>query len=107
MWRTRAFSPAWTRPDGDPDVYRFRNHGCDFDADHRPDADRFRSNLMFAGGLLVMSTSLLSVTFVEGVYSGVRYAAVFGINGVTRLISRSLAPFFAENIWGVSRELHR
>ncbi|GIR31145.1 MAG: MFS transporter [Deltaproteobacteria bacterium] len=46
--------------------------------------DRFRSNLMFAGGLLVMSTSLLSVTFVEGVYSGVMYAAVFGINnGVT------------------------
>ena len=46
--------------------------------------DRFRSNLMFAGGLLVMSTSLLSVTFVEGVYSGVMYAAIFGINnGVT------------------------
>ena len=46
--------------------------------------DRFRSNLMFANGLLVMSTSLLSVTFVEGIYSGVMYAAVFGINnGVT------------------------
>ena len=46
--------------------------------------DRFRSNWMFAGGLLVMSTSLISVTFVEGVYSAMLYATVFGINnGIT------------------------
>ena len=64
--------------------------------------DRFRSNLMFAGGLLVMSTSLLSVTFVEGVYIGVMYAAVFGINnGVTMtFFFILLAPVFWPKTFG-------
>ena len=67
------------------------------------------ASLMFTGGLLVMSTSLLSETFVEGVYSGVMYAAVFGINnGVTMTYFSFFWPrFLAENIWGVSWEPHR
>ncbi len=57
--------------------------------------DRFRSNWMFAGGLLVMSTSLISVTFVEGVYSAMLYATVFGINnGITMTFFSFFWPRF-------------
>ena len=55
--------------------------------------DRFRSNLMFAGGLLVMATSLLSITFVEGISSAVVYAMIFGLNnGVTMTYSTYFWP---------------
>ena len=46
--------------------------------------DRFQTHLMFAGGLLVMSMSLVSVTFVSDLPSAIVYAMVFGLNnGVT------------------------
>ena len=55
--------------------------------------DRFRSDLMFAGGLLVMCTSLLFSTLVEGIFSAVLYAMIFGINnGVTMTYSTFFWP---------------
>ncbi|SVC94984.1 uncharacterized protein METZ01_LOCUS347838, partial [marine metagenome] len=46
--------------------------------------DRYRTDWMFSGGLLVMCISLISVTFVEGISSAVLYSMVFGLNnGVT------------------------
>ena len=46
--------------------------------------DRFPTHLMFTGGLLVMSASLVSVTFVSGLPSAIVYAMIFGLNnGVT------------------------
>ena len=55
--------------------------------------DRFRSDFMFAGGLLVMSTSLFCSTLVEGIFSAVLYALIFGINnGVTMTYSTFFWP---------------
>ena len=46
--------------------------------------DRFPTKWMFFGGQLVMVASLLSVTFVSGIWGAVVYAAIFGLNnGVT------------------------
>ena len=46
--------------------------------------DRFPTHLMFSGGLLVMSMSLLSVTFVSDLAGAIVYALIFGLNnGVT------------------------
>lgn len=42
--------------------------------------DRVRTERMVAGGLLVMTASLLSATFVDGLTSAVVYAAIFGLN---------------------------
>ena len=60
--------------------------------------DRFRSNLMFAGGLLVMSTSL-SVGDVcrRGLQRGDE--AVFGINNGVTMTYFSFFALLAENIW--------
>jgi MFS family permease len=42
--------------------------------------DRFRTRLVFAGGLLVTSSALVGVTLVEEVVTAVLYAMLFGIN---------------------------
>ena len=55
--------------------------------------DRFRSDFMFAGGLLVICTSLFFSTLVEGIFSAVLYAMIFGINnGVTMTYSTFFWP---------------
>ena len=57
--------------------------------------DRFRTERMLAGGLLVMAASLISVTLVGGMQSAVVYAVVFGINnGVTMTYFTFLWPRF-------------
>ena len=46
--------------------------------------DRFPTKWMFLGGQVVMVASLLSVTFVTGLWGAIGYAIVFGLNnGVT------------------------
>ena len=42
--------------------------------------DKFRTDWMFCGGLLVMVASLVSVTFVSVLLSAVVFAIIFGIN---------------------------
>ena len=55
--------------------------------------DHFRSDLMFAGGLLAMCASLLFSNLVEGIFSAVLYAMLFGINnGVTMTFSTFFWP---------------
>ena len=57
--------------------------------------DRFRTERMLAGGLLVMAASLITVTLVGGMKSAVIYAVVFGINnGVTMTYFTFLWPRF-------------
>ena len=57
--------------------------------------DRYRTDWMFSGGLLVMCISLISVTFVEGISSAVVYSMVFGLNnGVTMTFFAFFWPRF-------------
>ena len=57
--------------------------------------DRYRTDWMFSGGLLVMCISLISVTFVEGISSAVVYAMIFGLNnGVTMTYFSFFWPHF-------------
>ncbi|MDP6706843.1 MAG: MFS transporter [Alphaproteobacteria bacterium] len=57
--------------------------------------DRFETKWMFFGGLLVMVASLISVTFVEGLWGAVGYAIVFGLNnGVTMTYFSFMWPRF-------------
>lgn len=46
--------------------------------------DKFPTERMFCGGLIVMVASLVSVTYVDGLFSAVVFALIFGLNnGVT------------------------
>ena len=55
--------------------------------------DRFPTERMLAGGLLVMTASLISVTQVSDVKSAMVYALIFGINnGVTMTYFTFLWP---------------
>ena len=55
--------------------------------------DKFRTDWMFCGGLLVMVASLVSVTFVSDLPSAVVFAIIFGINnGVTMTFFGFLWP---------------
>ncbi len=42
--------------------------------------DRFRTRYVFAAGLFVMASALVSVTFAHDLWSAVLYAAIFGLN---------------------------
>ena len=55
--------------------------------------DKFRTDWMFCGGLLVMVASLISVTFVNDLPSAIIFAIIFGINnGVTMTFFGFLWP---------------
>ena len=57
--------------------------------------DKFRTDWMFCGGLLVMVASLTSVTLVTDVPSAIVFAIIFGINnGVTMTFFGFLWPRF-------------
>ena len=57
--------------------------------------DKFRTDWMFCGGLLIMVASLISVTLVDGVPSAIVFAVIFGINnGVTMTFFGFLWPRF-------------
>ncbi len=71
--------------------------------------DRFRSERMLSGGLLIMSASLVSITLVHDLKSAVVYALIFGLNnGITMTYFAFLLPrYFGRkhlgNIQGVSQ----
>jgi MFS family permease len=48
--------------------------------------DRYRTERMFAGGLVVMVASLVSATLVEGLWTALAYAVVFGLNNAVTMI---------------------
>lgn len=55
--------------------------------------DRFRTDWMFCGGLLIMVASLISVTLVDSLTSAIVFAMIFGINnGVTMTFFGFLWP---------------
>ncbi|MFQ5956004.1 MAG: MFS transporter [Kiloniellales bacterium] len=47
--------------------------------------DRFRTRLVFGGGLLVTASALVSVTLVDDVVTAVLYAMLFGLNNACSL----------------------
>lgn len=59
--------------------------------------DKYPSKWMFFGGLWVMSASLLSVTFVDGVTSAVVFAAIFGLNNA---VTMTYVSFFWPRYFG-------
>ncbi len=47
--------------------------------------DRFPTQWIFAGGLLVMASSLISITFVNDLPTAIIYAMIFGLNNATTM----------------------
>lgn len=47
--------------------------------------DRFRTEWMFSGGLMIMVAALISATLVEDLWTAVAYAVVFGLNNAVTI----------------------
>ena len=47
--------------------------------------DRFPTQWIFSGGLVVMASSLISVTFVQDLPTAIIYAMIFGLNNATTM----------------------